>query len=123
MAVDEAVAARVDVGVVDLRRVADQHDLRTLADARDDRLHLVRRELLRLVEEYAAWHDELLGAPDEYEQLRVLAAVPGARKVGLQKNWPAGFAVAHVVNGYPHIQLIQITRDYTCVVDGKTFTA
>ena len=41
----------------------------------------------------------------------------------LQKNWQAGFAVAHVVNDYPHMQLIQITKDYTCVVDGKTFTA
>jgi hypothetical protein len=41
----------------------------------------------------------------------------------IQKNWQAGFAVAHVVNDYPHVQLIQITRDYTCVVDGKIFTA
>lgn len=39
----------------------------------------------------------------------------------IQKNWQAGFAVAHVVNDYPHVQLIQITRDYTCVVDGKIF--
>jgi hypothetical protein len=40
----------------------------------------------------------------------------------IQKNWQPGFAVAHVVNDYPHIQLIQI-HDYTCVVDGKVFTA
>jgi predicted phosphodiesterase len=40
----------------------------------------------------------------------------------IQKNWQAGFAVAHVVNDYPHMQLIQITRDYTCVVDGKIFS-
>lgn len=38
-------------------------------------------------------------------------------------DWQAGFAVAHVVNGFPHMQLIQITNDYTCVVDGKTFKA
>jgi hypothetical protein len=41
----------------------------------------------------------------------------------IQKNWQAGFAIAHVVDGYPHMQLIQITRDYTCVVDGKVFRA
>lgn len=35
-------------------------------------------------------------------------------------DWQAGFAVAHVVNDFPHIQLIQI-NDYTCVVDGKVF--
>ncbi len=40
----------------------------------------------------------------------------------IQKNWQAGFAVAHVVNDYPHMQLIQI-HDYTCVVDGKIFQA
>jgi hypothetical protein len=36
-------------------------------------------------------------------------------------NWQSGFAVAHIVNGFPHIQLIQII-DNTCVVDGKLFT-
>jgi hypothetical protein len=36
-------------------------------------------------------------------------------------DWQAGFAIAHVVNDWPHIQLIQI-NDYTCVVDGKVFT-
>lgn len=36
-------------------------------------------------------------------------------------DWQAGFAIAHVVNDYAHMQLIQITRDYTCVVDGKVF--
>jgi predicted phosphodiesterase len=35
-------------------------------------------------------------------------------------NWQAGFAIAHVVNDFPHMQLIQI-NDYTCVVDGKVF--
>lgn len=38
-------------------------------------------------------------------------------------NWQLGFAVGHVVNGYPHIQIIQISPDYTCVVDGKVFAA
>jgi len=37
-----------------------------------------------------------------------------------QHNWQPGFAVGHIENGqYPHIQLIQISPDYTCVVDGK----
>lgn len=35
-------------------------------------------------------------------------------------DWQAGFAIAHVVNDFPHMQLIQI-NDYTCVVDGKVF--
>lgn len=35
-------------------------------------------------------------------------------------DWQAGFAIAHVVGGFPHMQLIQI-NDYTCVVDGKVF--
>jgi predicted phosphodiesterase len=35
-------------------------------------------------------------------------------------DWQAGFAIAHVVNDWPHMQLIQI-NDYTCVVDGKVF--
>ena len=52
IAEDETVAARVDVGIVDLRRVADQHDLRAFSDARDDSLHFVRRELLRFIKRY-----------------------------------------------------------------------
>ncbi|AWN03927.1 metallophosphoesterase [Rhodococcus phage Peregrin] len=40
-----------------------------------------------------------------------------------QHNWQAGFAVAHVVDDYPHIQFIEMTPDYTCVVDGRTFKA
>lgn len=35
-------------------------------------------------------------------------------------DWQAGFAFAHVVNDFAHMQLIQI-NDYTCVVDGKVF--
>src|SRR5204862_755683 len=45
----QAVAGRVDVGIVDLVGVAGQHDLRVGAAAGDDRLDLVRREVLRLV--------------------------------------------------------------------------
>ena len=51
VAVDEAVAARIDVRIVDLRRIADQHDLRSLGDSRDDGLHLVRSQLLGLIED------------------------------------------------------------------------
>lgn len=48
---------------------------------------------------------------------------PKQMDYSLQKNWQAGFAIAYVVNDYAHMQLIQITNDYTCVVDGKVFTA
>lgn len=38
-------------------------------------------------------------------------------------NWQRGFAIAHIENGnYPHIQLIHVSPDYTCVVDGKKFS-
>jgi hypothetical protein len=39
-------------------------------------------------------------------------------------DWQAGFCVAHVVDDFPHMQLIQINetdRGLTCVVDGKVF--
>lgn len=39
-------------------------------------------------------------------------------------NWQLGFATAHIVNGYPHVQLTEINETesgLTCVVDGKTF--
>ena len=45
-------------------------------------------------------------------------------------NWQQGFAIGHIESGkdtidgyYPHIQLIEVTRDYTCFVDGKKFSA
>jgi hypothetical protein len=37
-------------------------------------------------------------------------------------NWQKAFAIAHIVNDYPHIQLVHVTQDYTCVVDGKKFS-
>lgn len=38
----------------------------------------------------------------------------------LKHDWQAGFATAHIVDGYPHVSLIGI-NDNTCVVDGKVF--
>jgi hypothetical protein len=39
-------------------------------------------------------------------------------------NWQKAFAIAHIENGnYPHIQIIEISSDYTCFVDGKKFQA
>jgi hypothetical protein len=39
-------------------------------------------------------------------------------------NWQQGFAIAHVENGvWPHIQLIEISPDYVCYVDGHKFSA
>jgi len=38
-------------------------------------------------------------------------------------NWQQGFAIAHIENGeYPHVQLIEISKDYTIFADGKKFT-
>lgn len=36
-------------------------------------------------------------------------------------NWQQGFAIAHIVNDYPHIQLVHINESYECVVDGRVF--
>jgi hypothetical protein len=47
----ETVRGVIDVGVVDLLRVAREHDLGALTAARDDGLHLVGRQVLRLVDD------------------------------------------------------------------------
>jgi len=37
-------------------------------------------------------------------------------------DWQQGFAIAHIENGkYPHVSMIHISPDYSCVVDGKIF--
>lgn len=43
-------------------------------------------------------------------------------------NWQPGFAISYIESGantkdgfYPHIQLVTISPDFTCVVDGKLF--
>lgn len=45
-------------------------------------------------------------------------------------NWQAGFAIGYIEKSersadgwWPHIQFIQISPDYTCVVNGRRFTA
>ena len=38
----------------------------------------------------------------------------------MKHDWQAGFGFAHVVDDYPHIELIGI-HDSTCIVDGKVF--
>lgn len=45
-------------------------------------------------------------------------------------NWQQGFAIGHIESGantpdgfYAHIELIQVSPDYTCYVDGKKFSA
>ena len=56
-AVDDVGQARGglrEVGRVDLRDVAEAHDLGARAGARDQRLHLLGREVLRLVEDDVA---------------------------------------------------------------------
>jgi len=38
-------------------------------------------------------------------------------------NWQKGFAIAHIENGqHPHVQIVEISPNYTCVVDGKLFS-
>ena len=49
--VAQAVGEGVEIGLVDLGHVAGEDDLRPLAGPRDDRLHLVGREILRLVDD------------------------------------------------------------------------
>ena len=43
-------------------------------------------------------------------------------KYSQRHDWQPGFAIAEIVDGYPHVQLILI-NDYTCVVNGKVFKA
>ena len=50
--VAQAVAGGVEVGVVDLVRVAGEDDLGAFAGAADDGLDLVRREVLGLVDDH-----------------------------------------------------------------------
>jgi hypothetical protein len=38
-------------------------------------------------------------------------------------NWSQGFAIGHIDGDNVHINLVEITKDYTCVVDGKVFSA
>lgn len=47
-----------------------------------------------------------------------------AMKYETTKNWQAGFAIAHVENDVPFVQLIQVKltdEGYTCWIDGKKF--
>lgn len=37
-------------------------------------------------------------------------------------NWQHAFMIGHIVNDYPHLQLVHINGDYECMVDGKLFT-
>jgi hypothetical protein len=38
-------------------------------------------------------------------------------------NWQKGFAIAHIENGeHPHVQIVEISPNYTCFVDGKLFS-
>ncbi len=63
--IDEAVAAAVHVGVVDLRGIADEHELRAARHAGDHGLRLQRRELLRFIEHKETIRD---GAPADVTQ-------------------------------------------------------
>ena len=39
----------------------------------------------------------------------------------INPSWELGFGIAHVIDDVAHLQFIPISKDYTCVVDGKVF--
>lgn len=47
------------------------------------------------------------------------------------RNWQPGFALGYIESGssvtkdgyWPHIQLVHVSPDYTCIIDGKKFSA
>ena len=66
--------------------------LDALAQVRTRAAHCLAPDdkLLEKVVDLAAWHDTLLAAPDEYEQMRLLTTGPptGNLKHGKKTNWP-----------------------------------
>ena len=74
-----------------LTALAELQDLAAHCRAADDKL-------LGLLVGLAAWHTELLNAPDEYEQLRLLTAgtPKGSVTHGRKDNWPAECSVESV---------------------------
>ncbi len=36
-------------------------------------------------------------------------------------SWELGFGIGHVVDGFPNLQFVRISPDYSCTIDGKTF--
>ena len=58
--------------------------MRRTASIADDKL------LEKLLDDLVTWHDELVAAPDEYEQLRLLSVgtPKGSVKHGRKDNWP-----------------------------------
>lgn len=42
-------------------------------------------------------------------------------KYTINPSWELGFGIGHVHDNNAHLQFIHITKDYTCVVDGKLF--
>lgn len=38
-------------------------------------------------------------------------------------NWQHGFMIGHIIDDWPHLQIIEINSNYECVVDGKKFSA
>jgi len=38
-------------------------------------------------------------------------------------NWQHAFMIGHIVNDWPHLQIIHVNHDYECVVDGKVYRA
>src|SRR5450432_113832 len=106
----EAVRGRVDVGVVNLVRVAREDDLRGFPDARDDGLHFVGRQVLRLVDD-----DELVrdrAAADvrqrlDLDEAHVDELLVGAPALALLALRQAHEVLDVVVDGlHPRVELL-----------------
>jgi uncharacterized protein (TIGR03790 family) len=83
--VHQAVAAAVDIGVVDLRGIADEHQLGAARHAGDDGLGLQRGELLGLVEHKEAVRDG--ASADVAERLDLDDPLLDERFVGGGASW------------------------------------
>jgi ATP-dependent helicase/nuclease subunit A len=81
--------------------LTELHELTGHCRAADDKL-------LGLLGNLATWHEELLAAPDEYEQLRLLTAgtPKGSVTQGRKDNWPSACPVESVRDRVKALRLV-----------------
>ena len=107
----EAVGRAVDVRVVDLERVAGEDNLRALSATRDDRLHLVRRQVLRLVDDQVLVRQAAAANVRERLDLK-LAAVEQIDEVAIAGAAAAlRFLVLRAVLGAGRIEELEVVED------------
>ena len=57
------------------------------------------------------------------EILSLSGQVIYTEEMGMQQVEQKRVSIAHIENGkYPHVQMIHVSPNYTCVVDGKMFS-